>query len=399
MIQTQRLEAGWMGTSDDATLLADVAKATRLREGPAGVSAILRSVYRGGSRRLQDVARDVGLPLPVATAVRRELEKAGFLERKHGLSLTEKGLRFAESVLGLEVVLDVDCHACETRGIVIPQALHGAVERLAAIVHAAPSVDVTLDQAPCTPQTAILRALLMLRGGALEGQRILLLGDDDSVSLAILLVARALADSDFTRGVTVIDADPRRLAFIADAARLEGMHVQTELHDLRDPLPSGLRRSFDVVVTDPPYTLDGARLFLGRGTEAFAEADGGLCYFSFAEWPAQRLMALQQVFLDLGYVPKSILPRFNRYAGATVLGNEGRLFELVHVAPPKSELPRWEGPLYTAEQNERARIYECAGCGRKIELGSAGAPATIHELKDAGCSACEGRIFRRVAGG
>jgi hypothetical protein len=119
---------------------------------------------------------------------------------------------FVEGTLGLAVTHDLGCPACGGRGIVIPGELRAATERLATLIADAPSVDVTLDQCPCTPQTAILRALLMLKTGALEGRRVLVLGDDDSLSIAIGLVGRALHQRDLTRGVTVIESDPRRVA-------------------------------------------------------------------------------------------------------------------------------------------------------------------------------------------
>ena len=143
---------------DDAGMLETIARATRLREGPAGVAAVLRAVYRAGSLRLQDAAREARLPLPVTTAIRRELEKAGILERKHGLSLTEAGRGFVEGTLGLGATHDAACPACAGRGLIIPTALRAAVERLTALIADAPSVDVTLDQCPCTPETAVLRA-------------------------------------------------------------------------------------------------------------------------------------------------------------------------------------------------------------------------------------------------
>src|SRR5258705_11261694 len=85
----------------DTSILETVAHATRLREGPAGVAAVLRAVYLAGSLRLQEAAREARLPLPVATRIRRELENARFLERKHGLSPTETGRPLVGTVLGL----------------------------------------------------------------------------------------------------------------------------------------------------------------------------------------------------------------------------------------------------------------------------------------------------------
>lgn len=380
---------------DDAALLETVARATRLREGPAGVAAVLRAVYRAGSLRLQDAAREARLPLPVTTAIRRELEKAGILERKHGLSLTDAGRGFVETTLSLGMTHDVSCPACGGRGIVVPGELHATVARLTELIAEAPSVDVTLDQCPCTPETSILRALLMLRNGALEGRRVLILGDDDSVSLAIGLVGQALRKGDLTRGVTVIESDPRRVAFLRAAAERDGIPVELVQHDLRHPLPASFMRGFDAAATDPPYTLAGARLFLARAAEALS--GDGACYFSFTRWPAPQLADLQRAMLDLGFAVRAVHPSFNRYLGASVLGNVGDLFELDQARAPDAELPAWSGPLYTAEVNPRERVYVCAQCGAATTLGEDGAPTTIEALKRVGCTNCGGTIFRRRA--
>jgi predicted methyltransferase len=380
-----------------ATSILDlIAQATRLREGSAGVQALLRAVYRAGSLRLQDAAREARLPLPVASAVRRELEKAGLLERKQGLSLTGDGRDFVERDLGMRTTqLDITCAACAGHGIVIPDSLKAEVERLAEIISSAPSVDVTLDQAPCMPDTAMRRALLMLQNGALEGKRVLLLGDDDSVSIAIGLVGRALRQGDLTRGIAVVDADERRLAFLRDIAAREQLALDVVHHDLRRPLPAGLLRSFDTIETDPPYTLEGARLFLARGCEALAPEADGHCFFSFTHWPASQMLELQKVFTELGLAVRAVWPNFNRYAGASMLGNLGQLIELVHVAGSAAELPDFSGPLYTAEVNPRMRVYACTDCGKEIVLGEDGVPATIEEAKVAGCRSCGGHLFRR----
>jgi predicted methyltransferase/DNA-directed RNA polymerase subunit RPC12/RpoP len=275
-------------------------------------------------------------------------------------------------------------------------ALQPAVERLAAIIANAPSTDVTLDQCPSTPETAILRALLMLENGALEGKRVLVLGDDDSLSIAIGLVGHALRQGDVTRGITTIESDPRRVAFLRDAAAGAQIAIDVVEHDLREPLPAGLVRGFDVAATDPPYTLAGAKLFLGRAAEAL-KGDGA-CYLSFTQWPAGELAELQRIILDLGFAIRAVHPGFNRYLGASVLGGISDLFELAQVRPPDATLPAWTAPLYTAEVNPRTRIYVCAACGAETVLGEDGAPATIEALKAAGCPRCGEKTFRRRAG-
>jgi predicted methyltransferase len=381
----------------DKSIVERIADATRLREGPDGVAAILRAVYRAGSLRLQDAARGARLPLPVASAVRRELEKAGLLERKHGLSLTDAGRAFVENELGFGARIDAICPTCSGHGIVIAPALQPAVDRLRELVAAAPTVDVTLDQAPCTPETALLRAVLMLQTGALEGKRVLLLGDDDSVSIAIGLLARSLGRDSIARDVVVIDADARRVSFLKDVAEREKIALELVHHDLRQPLPAALRRAFDVVATDPPYTLEGARLFLGRAGEALST--DGVCFLSFAQWPPIQMLALQEVFVTLGLAVRAVRPDFNRYIGASVLGGVGQLIELVQATLSTRDLPAWDGPLYTAQINPRLRTYVCTECGSETVLGQNGAPDTIEALKSAGCAACGGRTFRRLAAG
>ncbi|MFN3656717.1 MAG: bis-aminopropyl spermidine synthase family protein [Pseudolabrys sp.] len=380
----------------EQTILEKVAQATKLREGPAGVATVLRAVYRAGSLRLQDAARQARLPLPVTSAVRRELEKAGLLERKHGLSLTPEGRDFVERGLGLGKSADLACPACDGRGLVIPGDFQPVVEQLTAILARAPSADVKLDQAPCAPETAVLRALLMLQTGALEGKRVLMLGDDDSVSLAIGLVARALGRSDLTRRLTVLDVDARWLGFLREAGAGEGIAIETIEHDLRRPLPAGLAAGFDTVETDPPYTLEGARLFLTRAGEALA--GDGQCFFSFAQWPAGQMLELQRVFTDLGFAVQAARPGFNRYPGATVLGNVGQLIELAYVKQGAAGAEAWSGPLYTADVNPRIRSYVCAHCGTRTVLGEDNAPDTIEALKAQGCRQCGAHTFRRESG-
>jgi len=72
-------------------ILQEVAEATSLREGTAGVQALVQAIHRNETGRLADAAREARLPIPVATAVRRELEKRGILTRQQGLAFTPEG--------------------------------------------------------------------------------------------------------------------------------------------------------------------------------------------------------------------------------------------------------------------------------------------------------------------
>ena len=65
-------------------VLEDVSVAVGLEEGPEGIRKILRFVCRFEPVPLHALARAVMIPVPVASAARRELEKRNICSRKSG---------------------------------------------------------------------------------------------------------------------------------------------------------------------------------------------------------------------------------------------------------------------------------------------------------------------------
>jgi predicted methyltransferase len=121
-------------------------------------------------------------------------------------------------------------------------------------------------------------------------------------------------------------------------------------HDLRNPLPVELARAFDTVVTDPPYTLPGARLFLLRAVEALDGA-GGTVFLSFGSRRPRADFELQRTLTELGLGIQELRRDFNEYVGAGVLGGTSHLYHL-HAQPPEAPpnaIARFDGALYTAE--------------------------------------------------
>jgi len=373
-------------------ILQEVAEATSLREGVAGVEALLRAVHRNDTGRLADAAREARLPIPIATAIRRELEKRGILERQHGLAFTGEGEQWMRETLGI---------AAEALSIEVPltpQAqlspeLEQVVHAMEAHLAAAPQTDVTLDQAPCTAETSVRRAALLYKSGALEGRRIALLGDDDSVALSIGLFGRLLAGRQLPRQLVVFELDERRVAFLENAARDADLALEIIRHDLREPFPHELLGTFDSFETDPPYTIAGASLFVRRGVELL-ERGRGYGMLSFGHTSPPDRIKLQAALTAIGVATTALYPAFNRYAGAAILGSTSELHELVATGTDVANEP-WQGPLYTAEVNPRTRLYQCTECRRRWELGAGDIPPTIEALKEKGCPACGNHHFRR----
>ncbi|MGB9723491.1 MAG: bis-aminopropyl spermidine synthase family protein [Chloroflexia bacterium] len=399
-------------------MLEQVARAARLREGPPGVAAFLRTLYRRSPLPTQELARRLGWPVPVAAAVRGELERAGLLRRTPGGSaLSERGTAFAREVLGLERIEDPLCPTCAGRRIVIHPARWGPLLACLEEVHRAnPPVDTTLDQSHGLPETALRRALLMYREGALEGKDILLLGDDDLVSVAVGLIGesgprgqglgtksgesaengeRRSGGAGWVRRLVVVDVDGRFLEHIAAAGRRFGFAVETVLHDLRDPLPETLREAFDTVETDPPYTLPGLRLFLSRALEALRPGGGRDIFLSYAPRDPEGQRALLRECVEMGLAPYSVTPDFNRYVGTGTLGGSGQFLHLRTTPEARPAVPgRYTGPLYTMEVHPALRLYRCSACGEVYRVGPEGDFPTIEHLQAHGCPRCGGDTFR-----
>ncbi len=163
-----------------------------------------------------------------------------------------------------------------------------------------------LDQCPATIETTLKRLELLMEAD-LEKRRLLLLGDDDLLSVAI-------AATDPSIGVTVVDLDIDLLSRIRQLT--PGARVETVCHDLRLGLPSELSRRFDIVFTDPPYTLAGQLLFLRRGLTALRPLRGSSLYVCGSRFYlndsklASIIEAAHRAGLDL----KSTHENFNEYA-------------------------------------------------------------------------------------
>jgi hypothetical protein len=178
-----------------------------------------------------------------------------------------------------------------------------------------------LDHVSATPLTCLKRALFLARNYELGGAIVLLLGDHDLTSLALAQVAPGVT-------ITVVDSDERILDYIETVSAQHGWTIRTLFADLRLELPRSVTASCDLVFTDPPYTLEGIRLFLARGLESLKPTNSArlLCCYGFSERHPGLGLKVQSVMHDLHLVTEAVLPQFNRYRGAEAIASSAALY-------------------------------------------------------------------------
>jgi len=321
--------------AEAATIVRDVAAAVGLAEGEPGVRAIVRTLTRLEPVSIRAISRVVELPVPIVAAVCGELRKRDVVAEKRPAQLTPSGRRlFGGGALRLPPTPKTE--------------LRSLRRQLKAIADAAPPPSVELDQCHCTLETKMRRVLALRDADALVGRRILLLGDDDLTSIAIRLFVERFGSETTIERLTVLDVDAGLLDFIAAGMRDAPFPSDCVEHDLREPLPQGLRGAFDTVVTDPPYTTSAASLFLSRAAEALA-APGGSVFLSFGSKRPGASFALQQAITDSGFVIRRLDRDFNDYIGAGVLGGTSHLYQLFATPALRPLVTgRFDRPLYTA---------------------------------------------------
>jgi N4-bis(aminopropyl)spermidine synthase len=333
--------------ADERRIVREVARAVGLSEGEAGVRAVIAALARLEPVSIRRISRAAELPVPIVAAVCGELRKRSVVSSNRPAQLTARGRKLFSNG-GFRLQRPAACPTCRGRGIALgkqPASLIREIDRLA---KRAPRARSELDQCHCTVETKLRRVLALHEADALVGRRILLLGDDDLTSLAIHRVASRFGSGSTVKHLCVLDIDPEIVAFVRSELGRAKFPVSTLGHDLREPLPRRLLGAFDTVVTDPPYTVPAARLFLSRAADAL-DGDGDV-FFSFGSRRPDAPFRVQQAISEMGFVIRRLVRDFNEYVGAGVLGGTSHLY---HLRATRELRPcvagRFDAPLYTAE--------------------------------------------------
>lgn len=376
-----------------------------IEEGMEGIREILLHIYRNGSISVKNLSRLTHIPIPLVSKIVNILSEKEILSRsKNGIQYWEHSMKFVEKHFGFFGFGNQKCPTCKSRSIYISPRYDEIFQILNPIFEERPSVDTTYDQSKNTVETAIQRAGFFYEKGSLEGKHVLFIGDDDFTSVSVGLLSKIFFPNDeitlIPKSITVVDIDDRVLDEIRAVFEKYKISVQCIHYDLRKSVPSELLHKYDTIITDPPYSINGLRLFLSRAISFMNPEKNKDLFLSFAHRSPDQTLQIQLVLTKLGLSVIEILPRFNKYEGSEILGNETQLFHLKTTSSTKAIINSEQDfteIMYTGETHPYIRQFQCGACNTVVEVGPDKQFITIEQLKVHSCPECGGKKFNLIS--
>lgn len=233
------------------------------------------------------------------------LVSEGAIEVKDGkIHLTEKGLRRVnKGVLNFKAER---CDECEGKGITFGSEFKEVAEKFSWIVRERPQPDARFFQGYMREHDVISRIALMHYYNDLADKSLILIGDDDLLSVALALTG-------LPSRILVLDVDARLGVYLNKVCSKHGLNIEFQQYDVSDPLPKDLVGKFDVFSSEPLETLSGLKAFLSRGVACLNEEGVGYVGLSTAEASPRKWKALELMLLKMNCVITDIIKDFSRY--------------------------------------------------------------------------------------
>lgn len=377
------------------SVIDKIYKKINLEEGKLIIEKFFLELYFEERMSTKDLAQRLLIPIPLVTAIKKESIKENMIIQNNGISLSAEGKDYVENYLGYKGINKKEYRLLLSKS---DKSLLTEIRKdIEIIFKNRPLADVTLDQSKCTVETAINRVLIGLKNNSIIGKKILCIGDDDLVSVTINVILNKLFSNNvpYNTKIYVYDKDKRILEYIKNMINIFDLSciICKEL-DLKKKLIEENISVYDTVFTDPPYTMNGAELFLTRAVESIKKQPGLYIFLSYAHKSQDAMYKLEKKILSLGMNIYQIIPSFNEYEGAEILGNKGQLLILQitkETIDKKGE--DYTNIIYTGEIKQTRRRYKCKNCEKEIFVGVEEKYTTIEELKAKKCPICKSDIF------
>lgn len=316
----------------------------------------------------KELAKLMKVPVPIATAFKKELLKTGWMKRESFYYLTKESKdmilkEFNLENITLELYKSLLLHDKQME-IFLNQIMSSFKYRTTN----RPVIKLNFDQAFATVDTVKDRVKLLLKNPLIFSEKIVFLGDDDLTSLFLASALYQLGDRR-DNALFVYDIDKELIDYINDFYP-NALQVHAEYQDFRLPMANlDNHIKADIILTDPPYTEVGVIAFIKIADQLLNK--NGIAYLSYSHKSPTMQQSIQAQLINLGFHFLKVVPNFNNYMGGSIIGNQSNLYVL-----QKSELSISEKStdgIYTANQKNKTNqilgfhtLFEVKSCDSSI---------------------------------
>ncbi|MEM3421306.1 MAG: bis-aminopropyl spermidine synthase family protein [Candidatus Hadarchaeum sp.] len=246
-------------------------------------------------------------PFPLSEIIRTidSLKRNGYISiNGAGIKPNKKGIKAIDCGSGVRA--GEICHCCDGKGVVVGEKFQKIIADFREIVKDRPVPSLKFFQGYMREEDVIVRAALMHRHGDLRSREIVLMGDDDLLSVALSL-------TKMPARICVLDADERLEEFLKAVNREHGFEIEFIKYNVEDPLPKKMIGAFDVFSSEPLESISGLKAFVVRGVSCLKE--NGVGYFGLTTLEASRSKWLQieKLLGKMNCVITDIIRDFSRY--------------------------------------------------------------------------------------
>ncbi len=280
-----------------------IEKETKIITDPIALLKILWSIKE--SNNFWEIVRITNEPYNMIAKAIEVFKEKGYVEfQGERIKLTEKGKKILEETgYGRGNYI---CDKCKGRTVLYEKL--DIVKEFIEIAKNRPKAIMDYDQGYVTEETTLARIAFMDQRGDLRNKDLLILGDDDLMSVAAMLTR-------YPKRIAVFEIDQRIVNFIKKVAEDIGYDIEVYQHDLRKPLPDEFKGKFDTFFTDPTETLLGLKAFIGRGISALrSPRSAGYFGLTLVDSSFYKWRELQRVLVtEFNVVITDIIRDFSEY--------------------------------------------------------------------------------------
>jgi predicted methyltransferase len=200
----------------------------------------------------------------------------------------------------------ISCSNCNGRGYVFDKFFEKIYKQYKEICKNRPVNLPEFDQGSILEEDVIKRVEFIYERGDLLDSDILVIGDDDLISIALGL-------TKLPQKIYVIEADERLVNYIKENAKKLNLSIEVIKYDVRNSLPENLLNKFDIFITDPSETLTALKTFLLRGMQCLKTQGAGYFGLTTIESSLDKWFELEKFIIEKGFVITDIKRKFSVY--------------------------------------------------------------------------------------